>query len=284
MPPREHRLELGAGDGAQLVGGDALGWAHRRDRVGASTLGDEQLEAEVLHGVAHPLGGAAVALPDCLETLLLQQLKGAFELEEQRDGRCPGRLPGLERLLRAAEVEVDARRRASLLRLPRLLAHADEGEPRRDHPALLRAGDHDVELPSVRLDRNRGQRRDRVDDQQAIASLDRTRDVLERVRRAGRGLVMGDADGANVAVRRQGLVDAVGVGDRPVVEGEVDGLAAVGAHEVDEALAEDTDGDDEDAVTGAHVVDDRGLHAAGSRGAERSAHRSRCDRCASGPP
>ena len=59
---------------------------------------------------------------------------------------------------------------------------------------------------------------------------------------------MRDEDGGDIVVRSQRLVDDVRVGAGAVLEREVDGVTAVDADEVNETLAEDADGDDEDAA------------------------------------
>ena len=202
--------------------------------------------------------------PDVLDALGAQHGERLPKLEHQRDRRRPGRLAGLHRALRPPQIEVHARRGAAVLRLPGALAHAHEGEPGRDHPALLRAGHDHVEAPRVRLDRDRGERRDRVHDQQPVVPADDLRDLLERVGHAGRGLVVRDQHRADLAVGGEGVVDAVRVGGRAVLEGEVDRIAAVDADQLQEALAEDADRDDQHAITRRDVVDDGGLHAGGA--------------------
>ena len=116
--------------------------------------------------------------------------------EEHADCRRPRRLTGGQRLARLGQVEVEARHRRRLVALPGTLRHADHGQARWRHPALLRAGGDDVEAPSVGVEGHRTQAADAVDQEQRVRRglAHRRRDVAQRILDAGRCLVVGQQD------------------------------------------------------------------------------------------
>ena len=211
-----------------------------------------------------------VALVDGVQPLHEHQLQRAVELEEQRYRRRPRRLPRLQAPPRAAEIEVEARRRAPLLPLPGPLGDGDEGETGPHHPPLLRPGDDDVEPPAVDVHRDRRERGDGVDEEQAVVVPDGLGHLGQGdVGRPGRGLVVRDQHGADRGLRGEEPVDLVRVGRGAVLVLEQLRHAAVGVHDLGEPVPEDADGHDQHALARRDVIGDGRLHPAGPGGGER---------------
>ena len=164
------------------------------------------------------------------------------------------------RLPRAAPVEVEAARLRQPV--PEAVGDARHREPGRAHQRLLRAGEDDVDAPRVGLERDRAERRDRVDDEHRVA--DRGLQRLHVGDDAGRGLGLGAEDDAGAAL---GDCRADLVGGRhlaPVVREPLH-VEAVLLADRDPALAERAGGDDRDAVGRRAEVRDGGVHRAGAR-------------------
>ena len=87
-------------------------------------------------------------------------------------------------------------------------------EPGRQHQALLRAADGDVDAPLVVAVVDRAERRDRVDEQQRVVAggVDRRADLRHAARHAGRGLVVHDHHRGDVGSSRSDRLRALGVG------------------------------------------------------------------------
>ncbi len=91
-----------------------------------------------------------------------------------------------------APIPIDARQRRALRRLQRLLAGAGEGHAGRQHQALLRAADDDIDLPFVHAEIHRAQGRDGIDhvEGRVPGGVDRAAYLGDAVGDAGRGLVV----------------------------------------------------------------------------------------------
>ena len=115
-----------------------------------------------------------------------------------------------------------------LCRVERLVAHGVERHAGRQHQALLRAADGDVDAPFVVPVVGRGQRGDGVDHQQRrmAGRIDGLADRLDRRQAAGRGLVVQHADRLDVVrfVLAQMVLDLGRVGAGAPVAGDELGL------------------------------------------------------------
>ncbi len=145
-------------------------WAEVTRVRGIGRVGEE-LEA---HGSQAGAGGGAtggVAREDALVALRLDQRQRGLELEEEADRRRPGRLALGQDVTVPDEVEVEARHGGALGGGPGALGRRHHGQARRDHPGLLRAGDHDVEVPGVHLEGHGTDAADAVDDDERVRGL-----------------------------------------------------------------------------------------------------------------
>ena len=93
-----------------------------------------------------------------------------------------------------SHAQYDLRQRADREAGERLLADRVEAQARRQHQALLRAGERDVDAPLVVTQVDRRERRHRVDEQQRRmpGAIDRLPDLGQPAGHAGRGLVVHD--------------------------------------------------------------------------------------------
>jgi hypothetical protein len=183
-------------------------------------------------------------------------LEGDVEAEEDGHGRGEGRLAFGLGVAVLAEVEVEAGHAGSLVGLPGTVAHGGEGKAGGNHPALLGAGDDDVEGPGVHLQRDGAEAADGVDDEELVELADDFCDLGEWVGDAGGGFVVGDGDGLDGGGFLEGVADVVGAGGLPPFVGEHRHVGAVGLGDGGEALAEGADADGEDSVPGGEDVDD----------------------------
>ena len=246
----------------QVVGVDAVGHADRRDDGGRVVVRREQLEPHRLDAGARGAAEAHVPLERRLEARLEEHPERDIEAAQERDRRREGGVEVVLRLLRRRPVEVERPRRHPR---PRALGDRGEREPGRAHQRLLGAGEHDVDPPGLRLERDGAERRDRIDDERRVAD-----GLPERAHvgdDAGRGVGLLAEDDVDAALAHRGT-DLVGVG--LLAPGVAHGLnvEAVPLADRDPALAERAVADDRDAVAGRAEVEHRGLHRARAGGAE----------------
>src|SRR6266566_8420512 len=112
----------------------------------------EELETESLEARSGRCGARGVAREDRLLPLLLHVLQRHVQLEHDRDGRGPRRLPVALAVTMLGEIQIEAGHPRGPGRLPGPLGQARQGNARRRHPALLAAGYDDVEAPRVLLE------------------------------------------------------------------------------------------------------------------------------------
>ena len=100
-------------------------------------------------------------------------------------------------------VPVGPQRRIRLRSRQRLFRDRVEAEARRQHHALLRPGDGDIDAPGIVLVFQRGEAGDGVDHQQRrmVGAVQRLADFERMGDAAGRGLVVDDADGLDLCWR-----------------------------------------------------------------------------------
>src|SRR5215208_4161252 len=188
--------------GPQAVGRTPLRQPHRgeRGRIFA-WIAALDLEAPVPHRPPRRLGGAVVAGEDVVESLLVQHAERDLQALQQV-GR--GRVGEIALFIRGDHL-VPGPERPRQLRLlrgrERLVGDRVEGQARRQHQPLLRAADRDVDAPLVVAVVDRAERRDRIDEEQRRMSglVDRAADRGDAGGDAGRGLVVDDRDGLDLA-------------------------------------------------------------------------------------
>ncbi len=182
---------------AQAVGAVALGHDHGGQRAGIlARIRALDLEAPGAGRLAGRRAVARMAREHVVEAFLVQHRDRLAQAADQVARRRVGeealgigrehRLPVPER----------ARQASTLARLQRLGAHRIEAEARRQHQALLRAADGDVDAPLVVAVVDRGERGDGVDHEEGRVArpIDRPADLLDPAHDAGGGLVVDDAD------------------------------------------------------------------------------------------
>ena len=129
---------------------------------------------------------------DVVEPLLLQHAQRLLQAVEEMHRR--GAVPiGLRALAeQPLPVPVDARQLGRGGGGQRLAADRGKGHAGRQHQPLLRAGDDDIDAPFVHAEIHRGERGDRVDQEQRrmLCRIDRPAQCGDRVDDAGRGLAM----------------------------------------------------------------------------------------------
>ena len=196
--------------------------------VGETWLGVlvEVLEAPGLHRAARRFGEAVVAREHVVEAFLVQHLDADDEAVQHLRRRRVGEEADLVHVEHVVPGEERLRQLRGLVRLQRLVADRVERHAGRQHQALLRAADRDVDAPFVVAVVGRGERRDGVDHEQRrmAGGVDRLADLRDRRQRAGRGLVVQDADRLDLLV----LVFAELGFDRL----RIDALAPVGGDEL----------------------------------------------------
>ena len=247
----------------QVVAVDPVGRTDRRHDGRGVVVRREELEA---HRLDARTGGATephVPLECRLQPVVEQQPERDVQAADQRDGRRECRVQLVLGLLVRDPVEVEAARR--LRPLQHVRRHGDHREPGRGHQRLLRAGDDDVDPPRVRLERDRTERRDRVDHERRVA--DRLLD----------GAHVGDDAGGRVGLLAQHEVDTglrhrrpdlAGIGNLSPFVADRLHVDAVLLADRDPALPERAVADDGDPVARFAEVRDRRLHRPRARGAE----------------
>jgi hypothetical protein len=204
-----------------------------------------------------------------VEPLLAQHEKRLPEPEQQvgrRRVRKKTRGVGLEHLVPAP---VGARQAGRARRGERLLAQRVEGQAGRQHQALLRAADGDVDTPFVVAVVDRAERADRVDEKKRgmAGPVDRRPYLGDARGDAGRGLVVDDADGLDGVhpVQGEAGADRLGVGAVPPVAGDqLDLEAEAGGHACPEC-GEVAGLAHQHAVAGRERVHQRRLPGSGAR-------------------
>ena len=229
----------------------------------------EDPEPEGPDGAAAGLGQPRVAPEDLGKPLLLQHRDRFAEAEEERRGGRVGELAALVPLEHRAPVPVGARALGGVARADRPLARGQDREARREHEALLGAGQGDVHPPLVEPEVDRRQGRDDVDEEERrVARLvegpAHRRDVARHPRR---GLVVDDEDRADLVGRvgaeplgHAGRRRALAIGHLEAVH--LDAERRGGPAEVVREVAVD---DAEDPVTGRQRVHDGRFPAARAR-------------------
>ncbi len=255
----------------------------------------EHLESPVLDRAAGRGRQPLVTRKDLVEPLLQQHRDRLAQPVKQVGGRRVGKEAlrvGLEHFL---PIPIGARHFVGFGRGARLLRDGVEAETRRQHEALLRATDADVDLPFLVPVVDRAQRRDGVDHQErgVALSVHGRADLTDPAGRPGRGLVVDDHHGLDCMhfVLRELLFNRRGVGAAaPVAGQEIDLDAPALGHVVPER-GKMPGLDHQNPVARRQRVDDGGLPGTGagrrerSRPARRSGRRvcSRPARCGRAP-
>ena len=161
---------------------------------------------------------AMMAREHVVEAFLVQHVDAYVEAVQHLRRRRVGEEADLVHVEHVVPGEERLRQLRRLVRLERLVADRVERHAGRQHQALLRAADRDVDAPLVMAVVGRGERRDGVDHQQRrmAGRVDRLADLGDRRQRAGRGLVVQDADRLDLLVLvflELGL-DRLGIDDR----------------------------------------------------------------------
>ncbi len=163
-------------------------------------------------------------------------------------------------------VEVVARRSGAGLHLPRTLAHADQRDPRRRHPSLLRAADGDVDPPCIGLDLDRADGADSVDDHDSTRVPAHARELAQRVGETGRGLVVREQEQLRLRVLLEHEGEIFGVDRLAPLELEPHDIGAVRRGKSREPLAEVAAQRDDHFVAGRYEVRDGRLETASAGG------------------
>jgi hypothetical protein len=203
----EARAEEGvvtrAGKGDHLARIHAFGRTDRGDGVrrdgGAFGHG---LETPGRYGGAHGSGQVAVAGEDGGHAFLGQPVERRAQAVQDRGRGRVGERSRLMRRQQRLDIKVGARALRGLDGRHPLGAEREDAEARGRHQALLAAGDGQVDAPGVHLEGQRGDGGHAVHEQQRLVHgrvhlAPHGRDVRGD---AGRGLVMGDEDGLDLAV------------------------------------------------------------------------------------
>ena len=226
----------------------------------------EKLQAKRLHATARVLTEKNVPLDDAADALRHQPLQRDIERVEERDGRRPGRLALRQEVSRLAEIEVEARHLRLLERRPATRADRAHRQAGRHHPALLRAGSDDIEVPGIDRAGQRAEAADRVDEDQRIGAdaADGGGERLQVVRDACRRLVVRQQHRRQLRILLQRICDEQRVGGRAPIEGEPLDLGAVRLGHRGESIAERADRNAEDAVARREHVHYQRFHRAGA--------------------
>ena len=158
-----------------------------------------ELEAPGGDGPAHAFGQPVVAGEDIVETFVEQQVDRGPQCTEHVERRRIGEEAVLVGAHHVIEVEVAAAHAGLLAGGQRLLRHAEDGEARRHHEALLRARDADVHAPFVHAEVDGGERAHGIDEEQG-------RVVCLVHGAAHGGNIAGDAGGRLIVSDEHGLV------------------------------------------------------------------------------
>ena len=175
-----------------------------------------------------------------------------------------GRLLLVLRLLLASEIEVEARACRGLRALERRRAHGDHRDAGRRHPALLRAGDQDIDAERVGLQRQAAGAAHAVDGEHLAAALDDAGNRSEVVGHAGRRLVVGHEHRGDLGVLGERALDVLGVDRLAQGHSEAHHLGAVGVADLRPALAERAHDAEQRLLAGAEQVHGGGLEATGA--------------------
>ncbi len=257
--------------GPQAVGRMPLRQPHRgeRGRIFAWVAALD-LEAPVPHRPPRRLGGAVVAGEDVVEPLLVQHAERDLQTLQQVGRRRVGEIA----LFVRGDHLVPGPERPRQLRLlrgrERLVGDRVEGQARRQHQPLLRAADRDVDAPLVVAVVDRAERGDGVDEEERRMSglVDRAADRGDARGDAGRGLVVDDRDGLDLArlVLGEPGLDRVRVhAGAPVALDELGTQAETGRHLVPQGR-EPAGLEHQHPVAGRQRVDERRLPGAGAGG------------------
>ncbi len=255
---------------ADLVRVVLVGEQDRREhrRVLALVEG-EHLEAPAAHGRAGRLGVPLMTCVDVLQALLVQHHQRLAEAVEDVGGRGVGPEPvgvgGQDRL----PVPVRARQLRRPGGLEGLVADRVEADARRQHEALLRARDGDVDLPLVVPVVDAAERGDGVDQEErrVPCRVDRLADRADPAGDAGRGLVVDHHHGLDLVagVGREPLLHRLRRNAVPPVPGyELDLEGELAGHLLPEG-GEVPGLEAQHLVARRQRVDQRGLPGAGAR-------------------
>ena len=204
----------------------------RRIVFGVAAL---QVEPPRADGAAGGFGKPLVAREDVLEAFLVDHVDRFGEAVQQAGRRRVGEIPGRVHRQHVVPREVRALQPRCLHRLDGLGADRRERQAGRQHHALLRAGDGDVDAPLVVTEIGGGEAGNRIDHQQRRMAdgVHRFAHLVDARAAAGRRLVVDDADGLDFVrlVGAQLLLDQVGVGaDAPVGRNDVGIEPELGRH------------------------------------------------------
>ena len=231
----------------------------------------EELEAELGEAALQPVTHGPVARPRRSEPFVEHRAEAGVESEDHRDRR------GVVVLASRADVVADE----SEVEVPRLRrglpgtdpvdgtgGERDRRETRRDAEALLRARVGRVDPPGVDLERDPTERRDRVDEEERVGSLERG-EWLDRVLDSGRRLGVHDGDEPAVGPGTLRGEERLGV-DRTAPRGlDARQLRPGPAGDLAHPLAEHTVHPDDHVVAGLEEVHEARFHARGAGAAHR---------------
>ena len=256
-------------EAAERVGVVALRQHHRGDgRRVVFRIAAHDLEAPGAHRAARRLGEAVVAGEHVVEPFLVQHVDADGEPVQHLGRRRVGEEADLVHVEHVVPGPERLQQLRGLRRRQRLVADRIERHAGRQHQALLRAADGDVDAPLVVAVVGRGERRDGVDQEQRrmAGGVDRLADFGDRRQAAGRGLVVQDADRLDLVrlVLAQVLLDHLRVGaDAPVGLDEFRLEADLLGHHLPER-GELAGLDHQHAVAGRQRVDQRRFPRAGA--------------------
>ena len=239
LPARQHHAMLVSQRTHELAPVHAVRHIHRRNRVRRDRFVREQRQPKPLHAVPRQLAYRRVPLVDAAHAFVQDAFERHIQREHYGYGRRIGRLTDFVVTLVHSHVEVIARHLRLRMRLPSPLAEADERQPRRQHPALLRRrGDH-IAAPSVRADGNGADAAYPVDQQQLVElPLDDRGKCLKVVGNTCGCLVVRYQHRLHIRVVIERLPDLVRVRRAAVLEVEADDLRAEQLGNLAEPLAE----------------------------------------------
>ena len=157
-------------------------------------------------------GQVMLTRPDVLHPLLQQKVHRDPQAAQQLGRRGIGEIAGVIEPDHVRELEIGAAHPCRPRHLKCLRGHAEETQTRRQHEALLRTGDRQIDTPVLHLERDRGDRGNTVhEEKRGVAQ--RVQNLANRLNvrgHAGRGFVLRDANGLD-------LVTAVGPEDTGIL-------------------------------------------------------------------